>query len=93
MKAVPKNIVASSQFRVHARSPRCAANTPSTIVSELDSRHAVMIVALMMLSLAKRRRPRRVDPVVAEGEQQGAERQRVRGQKQPHPHLLRIRAE
>src|SRR2546427_7340270 len=51
MNAVPKAIVASSQLRVHALSRRCAANTPSTIVSELESRHAVMIVALKMLSL------------------------------------------
>src|ERR1017187_10843793 len=51
MNAVPKAMVASSQYRVHARSPRCDANTPSTIVNELDSRQAVMIVALVILSL------------------------------------------
>src|ERR1700722_11388752 len=50
--AVPKAIVASSQLRVQALSPRCAANTPSTIVNELDSRHDVIIVALVMLSTA-----------------------------------------
>ena len=49
MNAVPNTMVASSQLRVHARSPRCAANTASTMVSELDSRHAVMIVAFAML--------------------------------------------
>src|SRR3977135_2722596 len=46
MNAVPNTMVASSQLRVHALSPRCAANTPITIVSELESRHAVMMVAL-----------------------------------------------
>src|SRR6266849_2184400 len=51
MNAVPNTMVASSQFRVQALSPRCAANTPITIVRELESRHAVMIVALIMLSL------------------------------------------
>src|SRR5690348_9764155 len=51
VKAVPKNIVASSQFRVHALSFRFAAITASTMVSELDNRHAVMMVALAMLSL------------------------------------------
>jgi len=50
MKAVPNAMVASSQFRVQARSPRCAANTAITIVNELDSRQAVMIVALVMLA-------------------------------------------
>ena len=50
MNAVPNTMVASSQLRVQARSPRCAANTPITMVSELDSRHAVMIVALVMLA-------------------------------------------
>ena len=50
MNAVPNAIVASSQFRVHARSWRCAANTAITIVNELDSRHAVMIVAFVMLA-------------------------------------------
>ena len=49
MNAVPNAMVASSQLRVHARSPRCAANTAITMVSELDSRHAVMMVELMML--------------------------------------------
>src|SRR5260370_19372888 len=51
INAVPKNIVASSQLRVQERSCRWAANTAITIVSELESRHAVMMVALMMLSL------------------------------------------
>src|SRR5947209_1129713 len=50
MNAVPNTMVASNQLRVQARSPRCDANTPSTIVSELDSRHAVMMVALEMLA-------------------------------------------
>ena len=52
-KAVPKNIVASSQFRVQGLSWRLAAMTARTMVSELDRRHAVMIVALAMLSLPK----------------------------------------
>src|SRR5207249_11945570 len=39
---------------VRILSPRWAANTPNTMVSELDSRQAVMMVALMMLSLPKR---------------------------------------
>ena len=51
MKAPPKNIVASSQLRAQALSPRWAASTPSTMVSELESRQAVMMVALAMLSL------------------------------------------
>src|ERR1700756_1385165 len=50
VKAPPKNMVASSQFRTHGLSPRLAAITASTIVSELDSRQAVITVALMMLS-------------------------------------------
>ena len=50
MNAVPKIIVASSQLRINGRSPRCAANTANTMVRELDSRHAVMIVAFAMLS-------------------------------------------
>src|SRR5437660_1520686 len=53
VKAAPKNIVASSQLRVQDLSPRLAAMTASTMVRELDSRHAVMIVALAMLSLPK----------------------------------------
>ena len=53
MNAVPKTIVASSQFRVHALSCRCEANTASTIVNELESRHAVMIEALIMLATWK----------------------------------------
>src|SRR5437879_13813520 len=52
-KAAPKNMVANNQLRVRLLSPRRAANTPNTIVSELDSRQAVMMVALMMLSLPK----------------------------------------
>src|SRR5580692_9032945 len=51
VNAAPKNIVASSQFRTQALSFRLPAITASTIVRELDSRHAVMMVALMMLSL------------------------------------------
>src|ERR1700730_14327437 len=51
MNAVPNAIVANSQFRVQARSCRCAANTAITMVSELDNRQAVITVALMMLSL------------------------------------------
>src|SRR5580765_269802 len=51
VKAATKNMVASSQLRVHGLSPRFAAMTASTIVRELDSRHAVMTVALAMLSL------------------------------------------
>src|SRR5207249_1685826 len=53
-KAAPKNMVANNQLRVRILSPRWAANTPNTMVSELDSRQAVMMVALMMLSLPKR---------------------------------------
>src|SRR6266478_5436788 len=52
MNAAPKAMVASSQFRVQALSRRWAANTAITMVSELDSRHAVMMVELMMLSFA-----------------------------------------
>src|ERR1700722_8344545 len=51
MNAVPKAIVANNQFRVHVGSFRCAANTAITMVSELESRQAVITVALMMLSL------------------------------------------
>src|SRR5579862_519082 len=51
VKAAPKNIVASSQLRVQALSPRFAAITPRTIVSELDSRHAVINVAFAILGL------------------------------------------
>src|SRR5271165_7314086 len=51
IKAVPNAMVASSQFRVQLLSPRWAANTAITMVSELESRHAVMMVALAMLSL------------------------------------------
>src|SRR3954469_4742740 len=50
MNAVPNAMVASSQLRVHERSARCAAKTAITIVSELDSKHAVMTVAFAMLS-------------------------------------------
>src|SRR5439155_284712 len=50
-KAAPKNMVANNQLRVRILSPRWAANMPNTMVSELDSRQAVMMVALMMLSL------------------------------------------
>src|SRR5580698_1867746 len=46
MNAVPKPMVASSQLRVHDLSPRCAANTPKTMVRELESRQAVIKVAL-----------------------------------------------
>src|ERR1700745_58741 len=53
VKAPPKNMVASSQLRTHGLSPRFAAITASTMVSELESRHAVMIVALAMLSFPK----------------------------------------
>src|SRR5215468_2238565 len=53
VNAAPKNIVASSQFRTQGLSPRLAAITASTIVSELDSRHAVMMVAFRMLSALK----------------------------------------
>ena len=49
MNAVPNAMVASSQLRVHERSPRCAANTAMTMVSELDSRQPVMMVELIML--------------------------------------------
>src|ERR1700741_2155840 len=51
VNAAPKNMVASSQLRVQALSFRFPAMTASTMVRELDSRHAVMMVALMMLSL------------------------------------------
>ena len=47
----PKNIVARIHLTVPLRSPFFAASTPSTMVSELESRHAVMMVALAMLSL------------------------------------------
>src|SRR5579859_6823557 len=50
MNAVPNTMVASSQLRVHARSCRCDANTARTMVKELDSRHAVITVALVMLA-------------------------------------------
>src|SRR5437879_2942283 len=53
VKAAPKNMVASSQLRVHDLSPRLAAITPSTIVNELDSKQAVMMVALVMLGFPK----------------------------------------
>src|SRR3981081_2208938 len=52
MNAVPNPMVASSQLRSQGLSPRCAANTAITMVSELESKHAVMIVALMLLSFA-----------------------------------------
>ena len=51
VKAAPKNMVASSQLRTQGLSPRLAAITASTIVSELESRQAVMMVAFAMLSL------------------------------------------
>src|SRR5947207_15937179 len=50
MNAVPNTIVASSQLRVQGRSLRCAAKTARTIVSELNSRHAVLTVLFEMLS-------------------------------------------
>src|SRR5579862_8679633 len=51
INAVPNTIVPRIQLRVQARSPRFAANTPSTMVSELDKRQAVITVALIILSL------------------------------------------
>src|SRR5258705_10782650 len=53
VNATPKNMVANSQLRVQDLSCRFAASTPSTIVSELDNRQAVITVALAMLSLWK----------------------------------------
>src|SRR6266446_10443322 len=53
VNAAPKNMVASSQLRVHGLSPRFAARTPRTMVSELDSRQAVITVALAMLCFPK----------------------------------------
>src|SRR6516164_2472660 len=51
VNAAPKNMVASSQLRTQGLSPRCAAITASTMVSELESRQAVITVALAILSL------------------------------------------
>src|SRR6266568_4048717 len=53
INAVPKNIVARSHTRVFFRSATLAARTASTMVTELESRHPVIIVALMMLDLPK----------------------------------------
>src|SRR5215469_169992 len=53
VNAAPKNIVARSQLRVHALSPRLAARTPSTMVRELESKQAVITVAFAMLGLPK----------------------------------------
>src|SRR5579885_2265512 len=53
VNAAPKNMVASSQLRTQGLSPRFAARTASTMVSELDSKQAVITVALAMLSLWK----------------------------------------
>ena len=48
---VPNAMVASSQLRVQVRSLRLEASTAITIVSELVSRNAVMMLAFKMLSL------------------------------------------
>src|SRR5580700_10017616 len=53
INAEPKTIVAKIHQRVQRTSPRRAANTPRTMVSELESRQPVMIVALAMLALPK----------------------------------------
>src|SRR5260370_41759674 len=52
LNAVPNPMVANSQLRRQGLSPRCATNTAITIVRELESRHAVIIVDMMMLYFA-----------------------------------------
>ena len=49
MKPIPQAMVARSQSRRSLSLPRAAALTASTMVRELVSRNAVMMVAFMML--------------------------------------------
>jgi len=86
MKAVPNGHGGQKPVAGQARSPRCAANTGhhhgSGRAGQQARRHNRGVRDALSM---KRHRPRSIDAVIAESEEQRSEGQRVRGQKQPLP--------